>query len=108
MNAMEINEQQFRELREGGKPLLVEFWAPWCTYCRRIGPAFDLVAQEQAEAMTVAKINIDGEPSLARQEQIQVIPTLVLYRAGKMLGSVTAPESKAAIDAFVRETLDSL
>jgi len=51
------------------------------------------------------KVNIDEEPELARQEQIEVIPTLVVYRGGFELGSIVAPESKAKIEEFIRETL---
>ena len=53
----------------------------------------------------MAKVNIDDEPHLAEAEQIEVIPTLVLYRDGKSIGSLVAPESKAVIDQFIRETL---
>ena len=85
--------------------MLVDYWAPWCGYCRRIGPAYDKLAQELGDKLVVAKINIDDEPKLAAQENIEVIPTLVLYRGGKALGSVVAPESKASIEAFINETL---
>ena len=53
----------------------------------------------------VAKVNVDDEPQLADQEQIEVYPTLVLYREGKAVASIVAPESKARIDAFIRENL---
>jgi len=55
----------------------------------------------------VAKVNIDDEPLLAQNEQIEVIPTLVLYHNGKAVGSIVAPESKAMIDSFIRQALDN-
>ncbi len=100
-----MNLEQFRSSVQNEQAALVEFWAPWCVYCRRIAPALDKVAA-QSEGMTVGRVNIDEEPILAAQEQIEVIPTLVLYRGGKALGSIVAPESKAKIDEFVRETLN--
>ena len=103
MAAVDINNQQFDELISGDKPVLVEFWAPWCSYCRRIGPAYDKVAER--EDILAVKVNIDEAPQLASREHIDVIPTLVLYRGGQALGSIVAPESKARIDAFLRETL---
>ena len=104
MAAMNINFEKYQELLKGDKPVLVDFWAPWCSYCRRIGPAYDRIAQ-QMENVEVVKINIDEEPALAQAEHIEVIPTLVLYRGGEAIGSIVAPESKAMIESFIRESL---
>ena len=104
MAAMNINAKQYEELVLGGKPVLVDFWAPWCTYCRRINPALDKIADSRDDVLVV-KVNIDEVPELARQEQIEVIPTLVVYKDGFELGSIVAPESKARIDEFLREAL---
>ena len=105
MAAMNLNYKQFEELMKVDKPLLVDFWAPWCVYCRRIAPAYEKIAESWNEEVIVAKVNIDDEPQLAAQERIEVIPTLVLYHKGEALGSIVAPQSKAMIDEFIRETL---
>ena len=106
MSAMNMNAETFRDaLAQSEKPVLVDFWAPWCTYCRRIGPAYDKIAQQYAESLIIGKVNIDEEPTLAQQEQIEVIPTLVLYREGQAVASMGAPESKAMIDQFLEESL---
>ena len=86
-------------------PVLVDFWAPWCSYCRRIGPAYEKIGEEYADSLAVGKINIDEEPRLAGAEGIEDIPTLVLYRNGKAVDSITAPGSKAEIDRFIQEAL---
>ena len=104
MAALNINAKQYEELILGDKPVMVDFWAPWCSYCRRIGPALDRVADSRDDVLIV-KVNIDEEPELARQERIEVIPTLVVYKGGYDLGSIVAPESKARIDAFLDEAL---
>lgn len=106
MAAININENQFRELIREEKPVLVDFWAPWCSYCRRIGPAYDVIAQKFEEQLAVVKVNIDEVPSLAQQYQIEVIPTLVFFKNGQPIGSVVAPDSQAAIAEFIRENLE--
>lgn len=105
MAANHINAVKFEELIHGEKPVLVDFWAPWCGYCRRIGPAYDLIAQQYGGEVNVVKVNIDEEPKLAEEWKIEVIPTLVLYRGGQALASVTAPRSKADIERFIKEGL---
>lgn len=105
MAVLNLNAEAFEQLIAGDKPVLVDFWAPWCVYCRRIAPALEKLAEQVADAVVVAQVNIDDEPQLAIREQIEVIPTLVLYRNGRALGSIVAPESKARIESFIQETL---
>lgn len=106
MAAININKEQFQQLTQGDQPVLVDFWAPWCGYCRRIGPAFEKIAEEYGQKLVVAKVNIDEEAQLAQEQQIEVIPTLVLYRNGEAISSIVAPESKAMIEQFIRQALE--
>lgn len=105
MAAINMNTEQFRRMTEEGKTFLAEFWAPWCGYCRRIGPAYEKIAEEYQDRLVIAKINIDEEGALAEAEKVEVIPTLVLYRDGKAAATVVNPESKAAISRFIQEAL---
>lgn len=102
---MELNEMLHSQVLSGEKPVLIEYHAPWCVYCRRIAPALGKIAQQYDGKMVVGQVNIDEEPTLAHKEQIEVIPTLVLYQNGEVLGSIVAPESKARIEEFIQETL---
>ena len=106
MSVIQMNQDQFNNMVVNGTDaVLVEFWAPWCVYCRRIAPALEKVAQQYEGKVKVAQVNIDDEPVLAAQEQIDVIPTLIIYQNGQALGSIVAPESKARIDEFILENL---
>ena len=100
-----MNQELFQQALQGEKPVLVEFWAPWCVYCRRIEAATAKVAEQFRSELVIGQVNIDEEPLLSHQEQIEVIPTFVLYRDGKAISSVVAPESKAALENFIREGL---
>ena len=105
MAAIKMNRAQFEEALAGKKPALVDFWVPWCVYCRRIEAAYDRIAEQFGDEIIVAKVNIDEEEALAVQENIEVIPTLVLYRNRQALGSIVAPESQARIESFIGETM---
>ena len=106
MAAMHINHEQFNQLMKGERPVLVDFWAPWCVYCRKISDAYDRIAEQFGDRIDVVKVNIDDHQALAELEQIEIIPTLVLYQGGKALGSIVAPESKAMIEAFIGENME--
>lgn len=103
MKAIELNNKQFQELVAGDKPVVVDFWAPWCVYCRRIAPAYEKIAEQYGDEVVIAKLNIDDEPLIANRENIEVIPTLVMYKGGKAQGFVVAPESKAKIEEFIEQ-----
>ena len=105
MAAVNMNQAMFEKAIMGDQPVLVDFWAPWCTYCRRISDAYDRIAEKYDGRILVGKVNIDDEPLLSDQEGIEIIPTLVLYRAGRALGSIVAPESGAMIEEFIEKTL---
>ena len=101
-----MNEKLYQQAMEGSKPVLLEYWAPWCVYCRRIAPAMEQLARSR-EDLLVGQVNIDDHPELANREQIEVIPTLVLYQGGEALGSIVAPESRSRIEEFLADYLES-
>ena len=105
MSAISFNHEQFQKALQENEYLLVDYWAPWCGYCRRIDPAYQKIAQQYSDKVLVAKVNIDEEPMLAHQQQIEVIPTLILYHKGEAAAFVVAPESKAAIEEFLNQSM---
>lgn len=106
MSAINMNKAQFEQFMQEEKPVLVDYWAPWCVYCRRIAPPYEKIAEEYGDQLVIGKVNIDEEPQLAEAEKIEVIPTLVLYRSGKVVDSIVAPDSKAAIERFIKEAME--
>jgi thioredoxin len=106
MSVKNLNKELFQqELNKENSLVLVEYWAPWCVYCKRIGPAYKKIAEEFGDKLVVAQINIDEVPEIADQEGIDVIPSLVLYKNGEAIDSIVAPESKAKIQAFIEANL---
>lgn len=106
MSAINMNKAQFEQSLHEEKPVLVDYWAPWCVYCRRIAPAYEKIAEEYGDQLVIGKVNIDEESQLAEAEKIEVIPTLVLYRGGKAVDSIVAPDSKAAIERFIQTAME--
>ena len=105
MAAMNINSKKLKEMIENGKTFLVDFWAPWCPHCRKINLAYELIAEQYAGELEVVKVDMDEDDKLWNELQVELIPTLRLYVNGKPVASTVAPESKAQIETFIKETL---
>jgi thioredoxin 1 len=102
MEIKTITKENFStEVEQAAGPVVVELWAPWCTYCRRLSPALDRIAEKYGDALTIGKINIDEEEALADQLEAEVIPMLYLYRNGKHGDKLVAPQSQAAVEDWI-------
>lgn len=108
MSVVKINQELFEQQVENEKKaVLAEFWAPWCVYCRRIGPAYEKIAQEYGDRLVIGQVNIDEEQALAAMNKIEVVPTLILFKDGQAAGSIVAPESKGKIEEFIKEHMEA-
>ena len=106
MKELNMNLELYeKSVNESEKPVLVEFWAPWCVYCRRIAPAYVKIAEQYEEKLVVGKINVDEVPEAAKKEKIEAIPALLLYKGGEVVDSIVAPDSKAKIEEFIEKNL---
>ena len=103
---LHINDADFETtVVQSDIPVLVDFWAPWCTYCRRIAPAFDKIASQQKDKLIFAKLDIDDAAEIVEEYGVDTIPTLIIFKNGEVFGSIVAPDSKAKIEAFIEENL---
>ena len=96
--AKAITAADFSSVISGSdKPVLVDFWAPWCGPCRALAPVIDQISQEMADRLAVYKCNVDEEPELATQFKIVSIPTLILFKDGKPVHTVVGNMPKPAL-----------
>ena len=97
MSAININTNNFQnEVMNSDKPVLLDFWAPWCAPCRMVVPIIEEIASERAD-IKVGKINVDEQPELASKFGIMSIPTLVVMKNGKVVQQVSGARPKEAI-----------
>ena len=102
MSAMNINNRNFhREVMESDKPVLLDFWAPWCGPCRMVVPIVDEIARENPD-IKVGKINVDEEMELARQFGIMSIPALFVVKDGEVVNKAVGARSKKQLLAMVK------
>ena len=97
MSAININKNNLQnEVMNSDKPVLLDFWAPWCAPCRMVVPIIEEIASEHAD-IKVGKINVDEQPELANKFGIMSIPTLVVMKNGKIIQQVSGVRPKNAI-----------
>lgn len=79
------------------KPIVVDFWAEWCGPCKMIAPVLDEIASENAEKLTIGKVNVDEHPDLARRYEVMSIPTLIVFKDGEPVKRLVGAKNKAGI-----------
>ncbi len=85
MAVININTSNFNEVVDSDKPVLIDFWAPWCGPCRMQTPIIEQVAEEMGDEAVVAKLNVDENSALAAQYGVMSIPTLIILKDGKLV-----------------------
>lgn len=101
-----VTAENFRSVvAESELPVLVDFWASWCGPCRAVAPVIDEIATENKDKLVVAKVNVDEQQTLAQMFGIMSIPTMLLFKGGKVAKSITGARPKAAILAEIKDEL---
>ncbi len=101
MSVITITKNNFREeVLQSDKPVLIDFWASWCGPCRMVSPLVDQIAQERGD-IKVGKINVDEEPELSQQFRIASIPTLMVFKDGKVANQAVGALPKSMIEQLL-------
>ena len=100
----EITDNSFeQDVLESEKPVLVDFWAPWCGPCRMLAPTVEAIAEQYSESAAVVKLNVDDNPSTAEAYGIRGIPTLILFSQGKEVERLIGAASKESISRMIEQ-----
>ena len=102
--ALPIRDDNFRsEVLESDRPVLVDFWAPWCPPCRQLGPTVEAIARDHAAAVKVAKIDVDANPETASAYGVSSIPAVLVFRNGREVDRLVGLRPRARYEQALRE-----
>lgn len=101
VNLTKLNFEE--EVLQSEKLVLVDFWANWCGPCKMIAPVLEQIAEEYKEKVKIGKVNVDEESEIARQYQILSIPTLILFKNGKIMNVSVGFLSKSEIEKIIQQ-----
>ena len=102
MATKNITDATFEEeVLKSDKPVVLDFWAPWCGPCKMIGPSLEEISDEMADKITVAKVNIDENPETPTKYGVRGIPTMLVFKNGEAAATKVGAESKTAIEELI-------
>ena len=106
MPTLNVTDENFdTEVLKSQKPIVVDFWAEWCGPCKQIGPILEEIAKEQESKIKVIKINIDENPQTPQKYGVRGIPTLMLFKEGKLLDTKVGSLPKSALETWLQPNL---
>jgi thioredoxin 1 len=104
MSTIKVSDESFeKDVLQAEKPVLVDFWAEWCGPCKQIAPALEQIAEELADQVTVAKLNIDDSQLTPSRYGVRGIPTMMLFRGGQMASMKVGAMPKTKILEWLAE-----
>jgi thioredoxin 1 len=105
-NVFEVTDSNFdAEILKSPVPVLVDFWAVWCAPCRAIAPHVDAIANDYAGKVRVGKLDIDSNPEIPSKFEVRSIPTVLVFKEGKVVGQIVGAVPKAKLEDLVKKAL---
>ena len=105
MSIFHVTNENFEELKRADRPVLLDFFATWCGPCRMIAPILEEIANQFADKVIVAKVDVDEQGELAQRFRIMNIPTLMLFKQGQLVDKAIGARPKAALEQMLNKAL---
>ncbi len=105
-NIIDLSDESFDELvKNSDKPIMVDFWAPWCGPCKAIAPSVEALSEEYGDQMVFAKVNVDDNPLSPSKYGVQAIPTLIFFKDGNVAEQITGMVAKEKLEETIKGVL---
>ncbi len=103
--ALEITDANYKELLSSGKPVVIDFWAPWCGPCKMVSPIIDELAAEFEGKVNIGKVNVDDNDDVSAEFGIRNIPTILFFKNGQLVDKQVGAASKSAFVEKINKLL---
>src|SRR5688500_6680210 len=104
-SVQQITDADFESIVDAGKPVFIDFWAPWCGPCRIVGPIVEELASNYDGQDVIGKLNVDDNPVVAQRFGVTSIPTMMMFKGGKLVDRMVGAAPKTALQTFIDRNL---